>query len=484
MVFFNYSTKLMAAKIVYYGPGLCGKTTNLQYIYNKTSPKARGEMVSLATETDRTLFFDLLPLDVGTIAGFKARFQLYTVPGQVFYNSTRRLVLKGVDAIVFVADSQKPMMDANIESFNNMLDNLRSHNLKLENIPYVIQYNKRDLLNIFNIEELSRYLNKDNVPYFEAVAITGKGVIDTLKGISKLTIRHLRKKAQEQVSTPAIKPTFTIEKKAEEPLTISKPSPPTIASAASDTAHPAEAAREERKLSLKEKLDLLKQKRETAIKEKEQEIEIEEEERIKENESLAENSDSHSQEEQSYQHNQSNSSESEPTEEIRYSQIEDISSSKQEEKAENSSTEEYQEQSLDDLEDMLLNSDRREQEEEKAERSSEEQSSDVDALLSSVYSSVFDPVDSEISKDTDKLLHDYLLSNVPDLIQEITVEKQYTLNIDPEIYKSLQDAVIEIKFNSLDRESSKQIFNLQISKPDKTIPKKLILNLKFTVKGD
>ncbi|MBN2382403.1 GTPase domain-containing protein [bacterium] len=205
MVFFNYATMEMAAKIVYYGPGLCGKTTNLQFIYNKTSRKTRGEMVSLATETDRTLFFDLLPIRLGTVGGFKTRFQLYTVPGQVFYNSTRKLVLKGVDAVVFVADSQEPMLDANIESLENLEENLAEHRLDLESVPWVIQYNKRDLPHILTIEELEKELNQYGVPYYESVATIGKGVLETLKGISKLTLKYLRRKTGD---VPAETPRF------------------------------------------------------------------------------------------------------------------------------------------------------------------------------------------------------------------------------------------------------------------------------------
>src|ERR1700692_1841835 len=148
MVFFNYATMQMAAKIVYYGPGLCGKTTNLHHIYAKTSPQSRGEMVSLETETDRTLFFDLLPIDVGVIGGFKTRLQLYTIPGQVFYNTTRKLVLKGVDGIVFVADSQKPMLEANVESLKNLRENLGEIGLSIDELPIVFQLNKRDLPNV------------------------------------------------------------------------------------------------------------------------------------------------------------------------------------------------------------------------------------------------------------------------------------------------------------------------------------------------
>ncbi len=188
MVFFNYATMQMAAKVVYYGPGLCGKTTNLQHIYQKTSPKSRGEMVSLETETDRTLFFDLLPLDVGNIAGFKTRFQLYTVPGQVFYNSTRKLVLRGVDGIVFVADSQKAMLDANVESLNNLKENLVELGLNIEEVPLVLQYNKRDLKNVVSMEELNLALNPRNLSYFEASALQGTGVFETLKGISRATL--------------------------------------------------------------------------------------------------------------------------------------------------------------------------------------------------------------------------------------------------------------------------------------------------------
>jgi signal recognition particle receptor subunit beta len=193
MSFINYATKEINCKIVYYGPGLCGKTTNLQYIYNKTAPEAKGKMISLATETERTLFFDFLPLSLGDIRGFKIRFHLYTVPGQVFYNASRKLILKGVDGIVFVADSQQERMDANIESFQNMIDNLKEQGLSLSRIPYVIQYNKRDLPNAAPLHEMKKELNKDSVPDFEAVAIKGIGVFDTLRAISKLVILELKK---------------------------------------------------------------------------------------------------------------------------------------------------------------------------------------------------------------------------------------------------------------------------------------------------
>jgi signal recognition particle receptor subunit beta len=195
MVFFNYATMQMAAKIVYYGPGLCGKTTNLHHIYTKTSPQSRGEMVSLETETDRTLFFDLLPIDVGVIGGFKTRLQLYTVPGQVFYNTTRKLVLKGVDGIVFVADSQQAILDANVESLKNLRENLAEIGLTLDEIPTVIQLNKRDLPNIASPETIMTALDPERkLDYVEAVAARGDGVFETLKLISKLTLRTLRRR--------------------------------------------------------------------------------------------------------------------------------------------------------------------------------------------------------------------------------------------------------------------------------------------------
>jgi mutual gliding-motility protein MglA len=195
MVFFNYATMQMAAKIVYYGPGLCGKTTNLHYIYAKTSPQSRGEMVSLETETDRTLFFDLLPIDVGVIGGFKTRLQLYTIPGQVFYNTTRKLVLKGVDGLVFVADSQNAMMEANLESFKNLKENLAEIGLNIGEIPLVLQINKRDLPNVADIDTVRAALDPDaKYDFMESVAATGVGVFETLKMISKLTLRTLRRR--------------------------------------------------------------------------------------------------------------------------------------------------------------------------------------------------------------------------------------------------------------------------------------------------
>lgn len=205
MVFFNYATMQMAAKIVYYGPGLCGKTTNLHVIYGRTAPTARGEMVSLETETDRTLFFDLLPIDVGVIGGFKTRLQLYTVPGQVFYNTTRKLVLKGVDGIVFVADSQRPMLEPNKESFRNLRENLAEIGLSVDDIPLVLQFNKRDLANILTVDELNGALNPaGRHESFEASAANGTGVFETLKGISKLTLRALRSRMTGDMRRPAV----------------------------------------------------------------------------------------------------------------------------------------------------------------------------------------------------------------------------------------------------------------------------------------
>ncbi len=192
MSFINYSTKEINCKIVYYGPGLCGKTTNLRYIYEKTDEKSKGKMISLATESERTLFFDFMPLKLGEIKGFKVRFHLYTVPGQVFYNASRKLILKGADGIVFVADSQIERMDANLDSFDNLRDNLEEHGYNLDNIPLVLQYNKRDLPDLIPVSELEQALNYRNVQYFEASALTGKGVFPTLKGIAKEVIKKLK----------------------------------------------------------------------------------------------------------------------------------------------------------------------------------------------------------------------------------------------------------------------------------------------------
>jgi hypothetical protein len=192
VTFINYATKEINCKIVYYGPGLCGKTTNLQYIYEKTDPKLKGKMISLATETDRTLFFDFMPLKLGEIKGFKVRFHLYTVPGQVFYDASRKLILKGADGVVFVADSQVDRMDANLDSFDNLRENLKEHGFDLDTIPLVLQYNKRDLPDIESVDELEKALNYRNVKSFEAAAIKGVGVFETLKQIAKEIILKLR----------------------------------------------------------------------------------------------------------------------------------------------------------------------------------------------------------------------------------------------------------------------------------------------------
>lgn len=193
MSFINYASREINCKIVYYGPGLCGKTTNLQHIYQKTAPEAKGKMISLATETERTLFFDFLPLALGEIRGFKVRFHLYTVPGQVFYDASRKLILKGVDGVVFVADSQEERLDANIESLENLKGNLEDQGMQLEKLPFVMQYNKRDLPNVSSVEELSNLLNPDQVPEFEACAMTGEGVFETLKAVAKLILLDLQK---------------------------------------------------------------------------------------------------------------------------------------------------------------------------------------------------------------------------------------------------------------------------------------------------
>ncbi len=191
MSLINYSSREINCKIVYYGPGLCGKTTNLQHIYSRVPQETRGKMISLATEMDRTLFFDFLPLELGQIRGFRTRFHLYTVPGQVYYNASRKLILKGVDGIVFVADSQIDRLDANVESLMNMHDNLSEHGLGTEKIPLVMQYNKRDLPRVVSVTDLEKELNPSGAPYFESVALRGAGVFETLKVACKLVLKTL-----------------------------------------------------------------------------------------------------------------------------------------------------------------------------------------------------------------------------------------------------------------------------------------------------
>jgi len=191
--FINFAAREINCKIVYYGAGLGGKTTNLQWIFDQTLGKTGGKMISLATETDRTLFFDFLPLDLGSIRGFKTRFHLYTVPGQVFYDASRKLILRGVDGVVFVADSQEERMDANIEALENLHENLQEHNYDFRKIPYVLQLNKRDLPSVLPVEELKRALIRKNEPTFEAVAYKGVGVFETLRECGRQVLAELKK---------------------------------------------------------------------------------------------------------------------------------------------------------------------------------------------------------------------------------------------------------------------------------------------------
>ena len=228
MVLFNYSTKEITAKVVFYGPGLCGKTTNLQYIYdNLPSSIQRGRMLSLATKTDRTLFFDFLPIDLGTIRGMKTRVQLYTVPGQVFYNSTRKLVLKGADGLVFVADSQEKMSEANQESFRNLEENCIENGINLSETALVLQFNKRDLPGISSVEEMNNQLNKYNAPFYESVATTGIGVHETLKAITKLVLHSLREKYAADRRPAASRPAPAARPKA--PAAAAPPAEPAAA---------------------------------------------------------------------------------------------------------------------------------------------------------------------------------------------------------------------------------------------------------------
>ena len=191
MSLINYSSREINCKIVYYGPGLGGKTTNIQYVYDKVSPDTKGKLVTLATEMDRTLFFDFLPLELGTVKGFKTRFHLYTVPGQVYYNASRKLILRGVDGIVFVADSDENRIDANIECLYNLHENLAEHNLKLEEVPFVLQWNKRDLPSALPVADLEEELNPEKHAAFEAIAVKGQGVFETLKQVSKMVLHKL-----------------------------------------------------------------------------------------------------------------------------------------------------------------------------------------------------------------------------------------------------------------------------------------------------
>ncbi|MGH9804514.1 MAG: GTP-binding protein [Candidatus Acidiferrales bacterium] len=193
MSFINFAAREINCKLVYYGPGLGGKTANLQWIYDTANPGQKGKMISLATETDRTLFFDFLPLDLGTVRGFKTRFHLYTVPGQVFYEASRKLILKGVDGVVFVADSQEERMDANQETLDGLQDNLKEHGLDFQTIPYVLQFNKRDLPNALPIDDLKSQLQVKGEPVIEGIAINGTGVFETLKAVAQLVLAELKK---------------------------------------------------------------------------------------------------------------------------------------------------------------------------------------------------------------------------------------------------------------------------------------------------
>lgn len=191
MSMINYASREINCKIVYYGTGLGGKTTNLEHVYSKVNPATKGKMISLATETERTLFFDFLPIDLGEVRGFKTRFHLYTVPGQVYYNASRKLILKGVDGIIFVADSQEERTEANIEAMHNLYENMDSYGYDTSEIPFAVQYNKRDLPSALPVEELRAQLNPTNLPDFEAVATEGKGVFETLSSVSKLVVKAL-----------------------------------------------------------------------------------------------------------------------------------------------------------------------------------------------------------------------------------------------------------------------------------------------------
>lgn len=235
MVLFNHATREMTAKIVYYGPGLCGKTTNLMVIFDKLDPKSKGKMLSLATKTDRTLFFDLLPVDIGKVGPFNLKIQLYTVPGQVFYNETRKLVLRGADSVVFVADSQPAMVDANRESFANLLENLEENQIDPNDTPIIIQYNKRDLPGVLPVETLQESLGFEGYPYTEASALKGEGVMETFKLVSKLTAKHLysrlkggkseapRKSDAKSASKPEAKPAPVAEQAPEPAMLDNEP---------------------------------------------------------------------------------------------------------------------------------------------------------------------------------------------------------------------------------------------------------------------
>ncbi|MBW1645450.1 MAG: GTPase, partial [Deltaproteobacteria bacterium] len=237
MAIFNYQKKEIGAKIVYYGPALCGKTTNVQYIHLKLNPKQRGELVSLATDCDRTLFFDFLPIELENIGGFKTRFHIYTVPGQVYYNSTRKAVLTGVDGIVFVADSQRSMAKENVESLENLKENLQYYNRDMDSIPLIFQYNKQDMPDVMSVEELNNLLNPRGLPFFEAVAIKGTGVLPTLTSCCKLVLQNLKQKSaaaarperpqpEPAAAAPAEKPPLRLRREVPRPETPTRPPVP------------------------------------------------------------------------------------------------------------------------------------------------------------------------------------------------------------------------------------------------------------------
>jgi signal recognition particle receptor subunit beta len=230
MVLFNYATKEITAKIVYYGPGLCGKTTNLQFVYDSLPSNNKSKMLSLATKTDRTLFFDLLPVDIGRVGAFNLKIQLYTVPGQVFYNETRKLVLKGADAVVFVADSQPSMIESTRESFANLLENLEQNNIDPNDTPIIVQFNKRDLPGVLPVDELQEALGLEGYPYTEAAAIKGEGVMETFHLVSKITAKHLYARLQGkpipvEKAKPATKAEPEPEPEAPNPFADSVPFP-------------------------------------------------------------------------------------------------------------------------------------------------------------------------------------------------------------------------------------------------------------------
>jgi signal recognition particle receptor subunit beta len=229
MVLFNHATREMTAKIVYYGPGLCGKTTNLMVIFDKLDPKSKGKMLSLATKTDRTLFFDLLPVDIGKVGPFSLKIQLYTVPGQVFYNETRKLVLRGADSVVFVADSQPAMVEANRESFANLLDNMDENQIDANDTPIIIQFNKRDLPGVLPVEKLQEALGFEGYPYTEASALKGEGVMETFKLVSKLTAKHLFSRLKGGKTDPPKKPAASAKIAVKEPEAQPEPEPETEA---------------------------------------------------------------------------------------------------------------------------------------------------------------------------------------------------------------------------------------------------------------